>query len=134
MWTAVKHFLRYQLPAIVWAFVIFIGSSIPERNLPRFIRHIDDKVVHGVVFFILGLLIYRALEIRTRPSRFAWVRIAVSILAVIGYGASDEFHQIFVPGRTPDFQDALADTVGGVFAALVIVAFQWRISHRQAGI
>ncbi len=129
---SIKHFLQYQFPAIVWAVIIFIGSSIPERKLPRFIRHIDDKVLHAVIFFALGLLVFRALEIRTRPSRFAWLRIVVSIIAVIAYGASDEIHQIFVPGRTPDFRDGLADTVGGVLAALAIVIFQWRFSRKRA--
>ena len=36
------------------------------------------------------------------------------------YGISDEFHQSFVPGRTPDVLDWLADTSGALLAALLL--------------
>ncbi len=38
----------------------------------------------------------------------------ISLSVVILYGLFDEFHQGFVPGRTSDIFDALADAVGGM--------------------
>jgi VanZ family protein len=35
------------------------------------------------------------------------------------FGASDEFHQAFVPGRTADVADWMADTLGAAIGALV---------------
>ena len=120
MFNAASHFLRFRLPAILWALFIFIASSIPEKSLPRFVRHISDKVIHGAVFFIFGLLVYRALEPREKAEKPDWKRLLVSVAAVIAYGISDEVHQAFVPGRTVDIFDASADAVGGILAALVI--------------
>lgn len=116
----VKHFFRYKFPAIVWAVAIYLISSIPGSKLPKFAHHINDKIIHGSIFFIFGLLVYRALEPRVKPESFNWKRLTISIGAVILYGLSDEFHQGFVPGRTEDVLDATADSVGGICSGMVI--------------
>ena len=118
----VRHFIRFQLPAIVWAFVIFLLSSIPATRLPRFAHLFNDKFVHASIFFVLGLFIYLALEPKIRPASFDWRRLIIATSAVILYGVSDEFHQGFVPGRTVDVFDAAADSLGGFLSALVILA------------
>jgi VanZ family protein len=43
------------------------------------------------------------------------------------YGAFDEIHQAFVPGRTPDKYDLLADSVGAVVAIVVV----WFVTRRR---
>jgi VanZ family protein len=53
--------------------------------------------------------------------RSAQVWLATSIASL--YGISDEFHQSFVPGRTPDVVDWLADTSGALLAVLLIAHF-----------
>jgi VanZ family protein len=108
------------MPAILWAAVIFVVSSIPGNKLPKFAHLINDKVIHVSIFFLLGILVYRALEPKVRPEGFDWRRLAIAISAVILYGLSDEFHQGFVPGRTVDVLDALADSLGGVLSAVII--------------
>ena len=115
-----RHFLRYQLPAILWAVIIFVASSVPGTKLPGFFHLVNDKIIHASIFFLLGLLVYRALEPKVKPSSFDWRRLVIAISAVILYGISDEFHQGFVPGRTVDVVDALADSAGGVLSALII--------------
>ena len=115
-----RHAVRYQLPAVLWAIVIFVASSIPATKLPRFSMMFNDKLVHAAIFFIFGLLVYRALTSRSAPDRFDWTRLFISVSAVIIYGLSDEIHQGFVPGRTVDVLDAMADAAGGLLAAGVI--------------
>lgn len=115
-----KHFVRYQFPAMLWAIIIFIASSIPAAKLPNFTQTLNDKLIHGTIFFIFGLLVYRALEPRQIAEKIEWSRLLIATSAVIVYGVIDEIHQGFVPGRTVDLLDALADAVGGLLAALVI--------------
>jgi VanZ family protein len=115
-----RHFLRYQLPAIVWALVIFAASSIPASKLPRIVLKISDKIIHASVFLVFGLLVYRALEIRIQRSSFDWRRALISVCAVTAYGVLDELHQSFVPGRTTDIWDATADATGGLLSALIL--------------
>ena len=116
----IKHFFRYQFPAMLWAIVIYILSSIPASKLPKFTHLINDKVIHISIFFVLGLLIYRALEPRTKHNILDWKRLLISVVAVIVYGMSDELHQGAVPGRTVDILDASADALGGLLSALAI--------------
>jgi VanZ family protein len=108
------------MPAILWASIIFIVSSIPGTKLPSFALELNDKVIHCSIFFLLGVLVYRALEPKIKPHSFDWRRLIISISAVILYGISDEIHQGFVPGRSVDYRDALADSLGGAFSALII--------------
>lgn len=128
----ILRFIRYQAPALAWACVIFIASSIPSTRLPRFIHMINDKVIHAAVFFILGLLVYRALEFRAKPAMFVWGRALIAVLIVSVYGLSDEFHQRYVPGRTVDVLDFTADTIGGVLSAAVLYA-GYRIVKGKGG-
>ena len=57
-----RHFIRHQLPAIVWALVIFTASSIPASRIPHFMFKISDKLIHASIFLVFGLFVYRALE------------------------------------------------------------------------
>jgi VanZ family protein len=103
-------------PAVAMMAVIFYASSIPDLTaLPG---GISDKVGHGIGYGLLGALLLRAFA----AARLANVGAATSWpawLASVAYGVTDEFHQRFVPGRTPDVNDVIADGVG---AALAIVA------------
>jgi VanZ family protein len=42
-----------------------------------------------------------------------------TLIVVSVCGASDEFHQAFVPGRYVEFFDWLADTIGGCVGASI---------------
>ena len=42
------------------------------------------------------------------------------MLIVIGYACTDEFHQLFVPGRSGQITDVMIDTLGGSIGVLII--------------
>lgn len=109
------------LPAAAWAGVIFYLSSrstLPvQPRIPYF-----DKVAHFSAYAILGALLAFAAD-RARLSLVA--AVALGLL----YGASDEVHQAFVPGRSPDVLDWAADAAG-VLAACFLYT-RWR-SRRAA--
>ena len=115
-----KHFLRYQFPAIGWAIMIFIVSSVPAKYIPSYKIFHYDKLIHISLFLNFGVLVYRALEPYSQKNSFSWARILFSISVVILYGVLDEIHQGYVPGRTIDIWDAAADTLGGILAALIV--------------
>ena len=54
--------------------------------------------------------------------------IAAGLIATL-YGISDEMHQSFTPGRSPDAFDVIADAVGATLGALVCVAI---VARRRA--
>ncbi|HEX6040629.1 VanZ family protein [Longimicrobium sp.] len=113
--------LRPWLPALAWAGLIFYLSSrstLPvEPRFPYF-----DKVAHFSAYAILGALLAFATDRSRLPMALA---VGLGVL----YGASDEVHQVFVPGRSPDVLDWAADAAGVLTACLLYT--RWR-SRRAA--
>lgn len=100
---------RAWLWPLVIAVLIFTASSrssVAGPKIPHF-----DKVVHFSVYGLLGTLACRAMPGR----RGAWWALA----AVSAYGATDEWHQHFVPGRSTELADWVADTAGAAIAILM---------------
>lgn len=105
--------------AAAWAAFLFVesGSSTAGAFL-AFLPPGADKVAHGVAFGLLGALV-------TLGSGNPWW----GVLAALLYGVSDEYHQSFVPGRSVEFLDVVADTVGGAVGAFLVDALARR-RHR----
>ena len=110
------HSLRRSwpwIPVVLYLALIFHLSSLPNP-LPELTSRFWDKGLHFTEYGTLGGLLLFAL----RSSGVAWRRAL--LLAIAGaslYGASDEFHQAFVPGRSCDVLDWVADTSGGAMGA-----------------
>jgi VanZ family protein len=94
--------LRLWAPVVVWAAVIFALSSVPDLGTGLGTWDLVlRKIAHAVEFAVLGALLLRAL---------GSVRGAVAL--GVAYAASDELHQVFVPGRRGSVVDVLIDAVG----------------------
>lgn len=103
--------------------VIFILSHTPGNALPHAVNGVD-KLVHILMYTTLGIAALWAVRRRFRQS--AQVTTLLVILFCVLYGISDEFHQYFIPGRTPSFFDLLADFTGGVLAVTL-----WSLWSKQ---
>ena len=111
--TSVFRFVFLAL-AIAWAGLIFYLSSQPGIDAPMLFPG-QDKLFHLIVFAILGFFMMRAMKITGTGYRRSQVWL-VELLVTL-YGNSDEFHQYFVPGRSTESLDALADGIGGILGA-----------------
>jgi VanZ family protein len=76
----------------------------------------SDKVVHAGLYGVLGMCL-GAGRVRSIAPPPHLVLILVGAL----YGATDEWHQVYVRGRSPDWSDWVADVVGVVVGYLLIV-------------
>lgn len=121
-------FAKYQLPAMVWAVLIFVSSSIPSAAIPDLPILRFDKVIHAGIFLVFCFLVYRALRYQSRFPFLSRHCLGFSLLLTFLYGSLDEIHQYFVPGRSADPFDLMADTVGGI---LVVTAI-WVLSKMHA--
>jgi VanZ family protein len=119
------------LPVLAYAAVIFYFSSRTGAQLPRYWFMQHDKVLHSIEYTGLGLLVCRGLRrsrVRPLPSLLAAAALALA------FGASDEFHQSFVPGRQGnDLGDLLADAVGGTLGGTIATAIYDRLGPPGAG-
>jgi VanZ family protein len=99
---------------------IFIASSSPTVPLPP--GRNWDKVLHAGAFAVLSaLVVWAAARGRWRTASTR-VLLAAWIVAT-AYGALDETHQFFVPGRQADPADLAADAIGALAAAGAIRAW-----------
>ena len=117
-------FSWYAMPTLVWTICIFIASSIPSPEMPGFSIFEMDKVIHLGVYFVLAACVFTACSHAEAPLYLQSHKIAATILFVAVYGALDEFHQYFVPGRAVEFFDWLAD-VSGAFV-FIFLFYVWK--------
>ena len=145
-----RHRLSRYGPLVIWAVLIFIGSSdllsgshtslflvrplhwlFPEASDATLItlHSVLRKAGHFTEYAILALLAARAFRTSSREllrSRWFWL----SLFVVVAYSLSDEFHQSFVPSRTASIYDSMIDSLGGL-TALVLVATRKHRKYRQ---
>jgi len=135
-------FLKYWLPPILWASVVSIFSSdnfSSDKTSPLFLPffqwflpHATPEVIqslhflirklgHFTAFFVLAMLLYRALRGGRGPH---WqLRVAAWTLGVVLlYSVADEVHQRFVPSRSGAWSDSLLDFFGGCCAVALLYA------------
>lgn len=118
-------------PAIAYMAVIFYESSLTDAPLPG---GMSDKVAHAMGYAVLGGLVARAVA-GGFLLPLSLVSALLSAVISVVYGATDEWHQRFVPGRTADIRDLLADTIGAVAAVGIAWAcgILWpRLAGRRA--
>jgi VanZ family protein len=83
-----------------------------------------DKLGHAIVYGILAASTILAFSVRYKETNPAMVMQGTTLFCLF-YGLSDEFHQSFVPGRSPSGFDVLADVCGAL-----CVCFLWRSYSR----
>jgi len=107
---------------IAWMGLIFFLSSRPD--LPNFapgLPGLEEIGGHLTAFGVLAALLWWAL----RGSAVRYPATWALVLAV-SYGATDEFHQSFVPGRTMSLSDLMVDLIGASAALLIVTLLHAR--------
>jgi len=104
------------LPAVLMMAAIFGFSSIPSSEMPRFglLDLLVKKGGHALGYALLALAFLHWRRPLWEADVPALKTLALAWLLAVAYSASDEFHQSFVPGRTPSPLDVLIDAVGAL--------------------
>ncbi len=116
--------LYWLLPAIAYAALIFWLSSLPNP-LPHLSGRLNDKLLHLVEYAAFAAVATWSLShLVALPRAARWAALVGSL-----YGATDELHQRFVPRRSADLADWVADTLGAVLGALLawLILRRWRV-------
>ena len=149
-----RAFLKYWLPVLIWMALIFSVSAdskstehssmyfepllrwlFPQMSQAHveLIHHAFRKCCHLAEYAVLAWLLWRAIRRtdRKNPRPWNWAEAGLALSIVFLYGASDEFHQIFVPTRTPQVSDVFIDTAGGAIGLLALRFFHRRRKPHQ---
>lgn len=84
---------------------IFVGTHLPGALVVT--PNVNDKIKHFSAFFVLGGLLCYVTNSPRWFRRFSFIG-----LGGMAYAGIDEFTQRFVPGRSPDVADFVADSLG----------------------
>lgn len=115
---------------LIWMVVIFAFSHqahsgriteeyLGDANIP--VR----KLAHMTEFALLYILTFRTLfEAKFKALQSTKLLSLTSFILTVGYAASDEWHQSFVPGRSSQLTDVLVDATGALAALLLV--WGWR--------
>jgi VanZ family protein len=95
--------------------LIFLASA--QSDLPA-VERVSDKTLHVAAYFVFGVLCLRATHGGLLPLRLRPTLVALALALV--YGALDEWHQSWVPGRTPSALDWVADGIGTSLACVAV--------------
>ena len=77
-----------------------------------------DKVLHFSIYTVFSFLLTRQIsDITTR-----WRAVLIAVVFTMVFGALDEWHQRFIPGRSTELADWQADSLGAVVGALACAA------------
>jgi VanZ family protein len=112
-------------PVLLYMAAIFYLSSLPQPTLPAG----GDKPWHLIGYMGLAVVVVRAVAggwRRRVPAHVAGLAIAIAA----AYAASDEAHQMYVPGRSAEAADLVADTIGIVIGTAACWAWGLLSSHK----
>ena len=100
------------LAAFLLAVTLFVGAEAVAK-VPLFPPPFD-KVAHFAYYGTIAVLLAHGVGRH-------WLIVPLILVPVIG--AADEWHQLYVVGRTASFWDWMADEIGTVFA--VFLYWRW---------
>lgn len=133
----------FSLLTIVWMIIIFYMSNQPAQistqqsngainilsSIPIVGNIIDILVLNGTatviirktahmfLYAVMSILSFISMYDINRNSKKIYIKsIVISFL----YACTDEFHQLFIPGRSCEFKDVLIDTTGAIIAICII--------------
>jgi VanZ family protein len=108
------------LPPLIYMAIIFYLSS-QSAPLPAVTAVVWDKILHLFEYAGLAALFGRALV----GEGLGWsASFVVAALLAAAYGATDEYHQLFVPLRSGELRDWLVDVLGASLGAALVFAFK----------
>jgi VanZ family protein len=117
-WLLIRRFFSLWLPVALQMGLIFFYSSQPSDSAVLEGFPFSSFVGHLGGYGLLGLLLYRAFNGGFLP----WQAVNAFRTLIFGlfYAASDEIHQLFVPGREASLIDILIDFAGLLGAVIFI--------------
>jgi VanZ family protein len=126
-----KFPVKSYLPGIAWFFFLLILLCLPGTDLPeadswmKFIYF--DKIIHACLFGTLAFLFMLPISSSTADTREKWIYVILITISTSVWGLSTEFIQKFlVSGRSFEFSDWVADSVGAIIALIINRKFYLR--------
>ena len=114
-----RKVLLVYTPLVIYWIVLLAATSFPTIQVPT--TDVGDKAYHFTAYFGLGVLLNLTLIFQNKYVLLKKKNELYTLLIGTIYGIFDEIHQYFIPGRSMEFLDFLADFFGLALAVLFIL-------------
>ena len=109
-------------------------ETLPPDTQDAYVARIDHpvrKTAHFMEYTILGILI--SLDILLFTGLSPVIRLLLSWVLGVAYAFTDEFHQLFVSGRSGQITDVLIDGSGVLLGCLLVLGVTklWHFGMRN---
>ena len=97
-----------------------VNKNVKKESIKDTVTFIVRKCAHFSIYALLGIWIMNfanTFNISTKR------KILICVLFGFLYASSDEFHQSFVGGRSPEIRDVCIDTCGVLFGNILVIIF-----------
>lgn len=122
---------------LLWMYIVFGFSSqngemsgglslklvkifIQDESIVEMVHPIVRKLAHFSIYTLGGILIYSFVNTFNIKKKHV---ILITIFIGLLYAISDEFHQLFIAGRSGQVTDVLIDTLGVVFGTIICTIY-----------
>ena len=113
---------------IYWG-LLAVLTSLPASNLPSV--ELSDKLIHTGAFFVLGFLMVFTFSIQSRYRLLNERAGFFMLFAGLLYAAMDEIHQAYIPGRSADILDFVADGIGLVLGLALFILLKVVLARKN---
>ena len=93
-------------------------KTAQKRSLILELNRLLRKFAHASVYFILYILVLNLIYQIKEEYKFAYCMMSIAVCFL--YACTDEFHQLFVDGRTGLFSDVIIDTIGATISFVIV--------------
>ena len=106
------------IPLAVYWIILFVMTSLPSTM--SISVGVSDKIEHFGAYGLLSVFLFLALKFQSKYSVLSDYPATFTIIIASLYGIIDEFHQLYIPGRSAEFYDWLADFSGSILAVIIL--------------
>lgn len=114
---------------IIEFFAKIFNKNFSEMTSQQQVGYVDSfqflvrKTAHFIVYTLLGFAM--SVGMLTYKNLNLFIRILIALFVSIIYAATDELHQLFVPGRSCELRDWLIDSSGAFLGCLLVIGLYY---------
>jgi VanZ family protein len=108
------------------SFIIFLANTADHNFAFKLIGHIPygDKIMHGLLYGVMALLLNYGLNFKSK--KIFGFNMQIGAIIVLTFAGLEEISQYWIPSRTFDVGDFVADSVGVIGFSKILTR-----SHRR---
>lgn len=126
---ASKHRIKIlsYTPALLWGFLVSYLTLLPRERIPRELANMNDKLIHGSIFFLTAsLIIAGGLRYNFKLELTKLRLTGIWLFCVLFGGLIEILQNELIPGRYGDWHDFYANSIGALLAVFLWFFYQSR--------